>query len=101
MSIPAVSFNQFAAQYCETQECTPEKLREILEAQVANYQPNGFILLECAMMGSTRLGERCILPYGPNNTFKQIPTHPVSPRGIASDMSVVIAVLPASWLRPS
>lgn len=37
---------------------------------------------------------KLIKSNGPNNTFKQPPDHPVSPRGLASDMSVVVALLP-------
>ena len=90
-----MTFAAFAALYCETQDCTPEQLRKVLKAQRANYSPKGWMLLECHMLDGSRLGERTILPFGPANTYREVPKHPVSPRGLASDMSVVIAVLPA------
>lgn len=89
-------FTEFAQRYCERQESTPEELRETLQKQDQRFKPDGFMLLECHQMDSTRCGEYTILPYGPNNTFKDVPNHPISPRGLASDMSVVVAVLPAT-----
>ena len=94
-----LTFDQFAARYCERQDQTPDVLRHILGVQFTKYQPDGWVLLECALLDSSRAGELTILPYGPNNTLKTIPTQPVSPRGLASDMSVVVAVLPASNLQ--
>lgn len=91
-----IPIEEFAAKYCETQEQTPEGLLEILRAQKERYSPDGFMLLECQDMCSSKLGNKVILPYGPNNTFKSPPDHPVSPRGLASDMSVVIATVSAS-----
>ena len=40
-----------------------------------------------------------ILPYGPRNTYKEPPTKPISPRGLASDMSVVVALLDSASLE--
>lgn len=97
-TIDSLTFSQFAAKYCERQVQTPEGLREVLKAQAARYQPEGWFMLECQMLDSSLLGSLTILPYGPNNTFKSIPDHPVSPRGLASDMSAVCAILPASEL---
>ena len=54
--------------------------------------PYGWLLLECQMFDSSRLGLRTLMSFGPENTWKSIPTHPVSPRGLASDMSVVLGV---------
>lgn len=93
-----LTFDEFAARYCETQEQTPEGLREILKLQVQNWHPIGFMLLQCQMLDSSYCGSHVILPYGPNNTYKAIPDHPVSPRGLASDTSVVVATLPAEAL---
>jgi hypothetical protein len=59
---------------------------------------DGWMLLECQVMDGSRLGSLTILPYGPNNTFARVPDHPISPRGLASDMSVVVGVLPAENL---
>lgn len=95
-STAAVSLADFAKLYCETQDCTPAKLHSVLLAQIERYHPTGFMLLECHQMDSSRLGSRVILPYGPNNTFKDVPSNPISPRGLASDISLVIATLPSS-----
>ncbi len=92
MKPPVLSFDDFAKLYCETQEQTPEGLRAVLQQQSERYQPLGYMLLRCEMMDSSRLGTRVILPFGPNNTFKEPPDHPISPRGLASDMSVVEAL---------
>lgn len=89
---------EFLAKYCERQENTPEQLRETLLAQKQRFNPDGFMLLECHMMDSSRLGSLTILPYGPNNTYKAVPDHPISPRGLASDMSVVVGILKAENL---
>jgi hypothetical protein len=91
-----LTFPQFAARYCERQEQTPEGLLEILRDRVQHYCPDGFMLLECQMLDSSSLGELTIMPVGPNNTYKTVPAHPVSPRGLASDMSVAKYWLPAS-----
>lgn len=97
-TIPTLNFPDFAAKYCERQEQTPDGLKAVLTAQKSKFNPEGWIMLECQMLDSSRLGSLAILPYGPNNTFKAIPEHPVSPRGLCSDMSVVCAVLPVSAL---
>lgn len=91
--IKELSFEEFAARYCERQEQTPEGLSAILAEQKRAYDPDGWMLLECQLMDSSRFGEYVILPFGPYNTFKEIPRHPISPRGLASDMSVVVAVM--------
>ena len=90
-----LDFKRFAARYCARQDQTPEGLREVLRTQRARFKSEGFMLLECAMLDSSRLGELVIIGYGGDHTFKSVPDHPISPRGLASDMSVVVAVLPA------
>ena len=92
-SFPATPFGQFAKRYCERQDQTYEGLRTVLQEQQKRFAPTGWVLLECHVMDSSRLGELTIFPYGPNNTFKDVPAQPVSPRGLASDMSIVVAVL--------
>jgi len=92
--IPELLFAEFAAKYCEKQEQTPEGLKDILDGQRQRYNPTGWMMLECQMLDSSRMGSLVILPYGPNNTYKTVPDHPISPRGLASDMSVVVAILP-------
>lgn len=94
-----MKFAEFAAKYCERQESTPERLKEALLQQKDLYHPDGWMMLECQVLDSSRLGSLAVLPYGPNNTFKSVPDYPVSPRGLASDMSVVVAVLTTQELQ--
>ena len=93
-----LTFDAFAARYCERQESTPDKLLATLQAQQERYHPEGWMLLECQVFDSSRFGSYTILPYGPENTFKAPPEGPISPRGLASDMSIVVAALPADAL---
>lgn len=96
--IPRLSFEEFAARYCERQESTPKRLRTILQQQREHFHSDGFMLLECQMLDGCRLGELTILGYGGSHTFKTVPDHPITPRGLASDMSVVVALLDAQEL---
>ena len=91
-----MTFMQFAKAYCIRQQQTPAGLLDRLLVQKARYNPTGWMLLECQMMDSHHHGSLTILPYGGTATYKEVPTHPISPRGLASDMSVVIATLAAS-----
>jgi hypothetical protein len=93
-----LDFDAFARRYCERHENTPEGLAEIFRRQVELFHPDGWLLLECQVLDSSRLGHYVIVPYGGQATLKAIPDRPVSPRGLASDMSVVVAVLPADKL---
>jgi len=86
-------FAEFAALYCARQNSTPDRLRAILREQAKSYVPDGWMLLECHAFDSSRFGSLTILPYGPRNTYTEVPAHLISPRGLASDMSVVIALL--------
>lgn len=95
---PLLGFDEFAALYCETQDQTPDGLREVLTTQARRLSPDGWMLLECIVLDSSRIGERVILPFGGGCTWKGVPNRPVSPRGLASDISKVIAVLPAERL---
>ena len=88
-----MTFNEMATLYCERQVNTVEGLRSTLLKQKMLFSPDGWMLLECQQMDSSRFASVVILPYGPNNTYKEPPDHPISPRGLASDMSVVIGVL--------
>lgn len=100
MTPPNLTFTEFAAKYCERQMMTPDVLKSVLEGQKFNgLPPDGWMLLECADMSSSRFASLTILAYGPNNTYKSPPTHPISPRGLASDMSVVVALLPIANLN--
>ena len=89
-----MTWREFRRLYCDTQVATPSILRGDLEEKIKEFQPEGFVLLRCEMFGSYYFGQHTILPYGPNNTFKAPPDHPISPRGLASDMSVVVGILP-------
>lgn len=93
MTVEQVDFNEFARRYCERQTSTPPELKAVLLRQRELYAPEGWMLLECQQFDSSRFASYTILPYGPNNTFKEVPDHPISPRGLASDMSVVTAVM--------
>lgn len=94
-----MSWLEFSQSYCERQDSTPERLKEILLRQKHTYKPIGWVLLQCLLMNSSKMGQLTILPYGPNNSLKEPPTHPISPRGLASDMSVVIGLLPSSEIE--
>lgn len=80
------------ARYVERQDCSIPDLSARLDKLDLQYDPDGYMLLECHMLDGSRLGELTILPYGPRNSFKEPPNHPISPRGLASDMSVVVAI---------
>lgn len=90
-----VTFTEFARRYCERHEQTPEGLAEVLRHRRNLFNPTGFVLLECQDLASRRLGHYAILPYGGLATLQEVPTKPFSPRGLASDMSVVVAVVAA------
>lgn len=96
--IASLSYRDFAARYCQRMENTPEDLYATLEGQQRQWHPDGWMLLECVDLASSRLGHYVILPFGPNNTYKTPPTRPISPRGLASDMSSVVAILKAEDL---
>lgn len=93
-----VTFPELTKLYCSRQECDPDSLERRLQEVAKSYSPDGFMLLECHVFDSSMFGSLVILPYGGGSTFKEPPTHPISPRGLASDMSVVIATMPASEL---
>lgn len=96
-----MTFDELAALYCARQEQTQHGLRLIFEAQHDRYNTDGWMLLECAMLDSSRLGSLTILPFGPNNTYKKCldEGEVMSPRGLASDMSVCIGWLDAGDLK--
>lgn len=96
MSTPKTcTFDEFAALYCATQDCTPEKLRLVLQSQKVQFNPTGWLLHQAQLFDSSWFGQHVVIPYGPRNTIKEPPTHPFSPRGLASDTGVVVALLPA------
>lgn len=93
-----LSFAEFARRYCERQDNDPENLLRIFQRHRAQYQPIGWMLLECQVFDSSDLGHLRILVYGPNNTYKELVTTPVSFDGLVSTTSVVVAVLPVENL---
>lgn len=93
-----MTFKQLADTYCSRQVCTAEQLKQRLTEQAIKFQPEGWALMECHMMDSSALGSLWLAPYGPNNTLKEPPTTPLSPNGLASNMSVCIGILKATEL---
>ena len=88
-----LDFKEFAKKYIETQETTAVDLLQRLQKQKETFHPKGWFLAECQVLDSSRRGEKIIFPYGENNTFKTPPEGFFSPRGLASDISTVIAVM--------
>ncbi len=98
MAAERYTYDQLARRYCERQENTPEELLKTLNAQKTQYHPTGWMLLEAQNFDSSYFGSLVIYPYGPNNSLKEIPDRPVSPRGLASDMSTAVAYVLAEDL---
>ncbi len=91
--IEKYTFSQLARRYCDRQDSTPQQLLNRLLNQRSEFLPDGWVLAEAQLLDSSWLGSLVVVPYGPNNTFKTIPDHPFSPRGLASDTSVVVAYM--------
>ena len=87
-----LNFDEAAELYLDSQEGNKAELKANLEQKQLRFKPDGFMLLRCIMMDSSRRGERVIIPYGGTATYKTVPTQPISPRGLASDMSEVEAI---------
>lgn len=95
MTLPEkLLYPEFAKKYCERQENTPDALAKTLREQ-RNCFPDvqGWFLAECQDLSSSRIGHLVILPYGPSNTHKTPPAGLFSPRGLASDTSIAVAIL--------
>ena len=88
-----VKFQEFAVMFGYETQWEQDELKLKLQIVKRNYAPEGFFLMECHMMDSSSLGRRTILPYGGASTCETVPDHPMSPKGLASDMSVVIATM--------
>ena len=100
MAARKMTWEEFATRYCETQEQTPEGLAELLCEKIKMFSPRGFFLGEAQIFGSSWFGQVVILPYGgKENTFKEVPDHPFTPRGLASDTSVAIGYIDAADVR--
>lgn len=70
-----LKFKEFADKYCETQESSPAALEVIFKKQIEQFQPEGWFLGQCNDLWSSRKGNQVILPYGPNNTYKELPAN--------------------------
>lgn len=92
MKIDKMTWADFSARYCKSQEETPEGLSARLAKQIEVYEPDGFFIAEAQL---SWFGTVVILPFGPRNTFKTVPEYPFSPRGSASDTSVAIGWIDA------
>lgn len=90
-----MTWTEFSGLYCKTQACEPDELADKLTQQKEKYAPQGFFIAEAQLFDSTWFGQHVILPYGPNNTFRAVPTTPFSPRGLASDTSVAVGFIAA------
>lgn len=93
--IEKCTFSQLARRYCDRQDQTPEGLLNVLNAQRATMSPDGWFLAECQDLSSSYMASLVILPYGPRNTFKALPSPSqcFSPRGLASDQSIAVAYI--------
>ncbi len=93
MNIDKMTWADFSARYCETRIVSPLGLALRLRIQALTYEPDGFFLAEGQLFDSSWFGTVAILPFGPRNTFKTVPDHPFSPRGLASDTSMAIGYI--------
>lgn len=87
-----LTLDALVQEYLTRQEGDPEEVRERLDDFHRTFASRGVLLLECQMLGSPLFGEYTLVAFGPRNTIKDIPTHPVSLHGLASTMSTVKAV---------
>lgn len=78
--------------FCQTQVAEPADVLARLAVIEDKYSPEGFVLLENQLLDATRCGHRYILPFGPSNSMKSVPSHPFSIDGNASGTVVAIAV---------
>jgi hypothetical protein len=100
-NIHTLCFRDIAEIYCSTQVGDYDSLRQQLNHQRIEFKPTGWMLLRCEMFDSSYFGQHTLLPYGPNNTYKEVPDRPISPRGLASDMSVIVAITTVQdWEHP-
>ena len=89
-----LTFVALARRWCDQVDIDPPGLLQTLKDQKVKWTPKGWFLAECQMLDSSQMGRLNLLPYGgPDNTFKEVPTRPFSPKGLASDMSVAVGFL--------
>lgn len=92
MSVDYLDRDAFIAKFADND---PDKMADVriqLQRQQETYTPDGWVMVQCADLNASWSGQLNIVPFGPHNTWKEIPKGPVSPRGLASDTSVVVAV---------
>lgn len=100
-TVESPDFRSFARRFSVNGGMPPSELLTTLQTQRKNLNPTGWMLIECPMVDSSHFGERTVIAYGPTCTIHEVPSHPFSPRGLASDMSVVVATLSADNLPES
>ncbi len=91
-----LNFHDLALFYCSLQDNTPASLEKTLADQYSRFRNTGWMVLECQMMDSSQCGQITLMPYGPGNSYKTVPDRPISPRGLASDMSIVLGFMPSA-----
>jgi len=96
--IPNLTFKELAQQYCERQDSDPQSLLMVLQAQKSNFSPEGWMLLENQLMGSSQFGRMYVLAYGPNNTCRTLMETPFTINGLASGTVCAIGQLPVGEL---
>ncbi len=89
-----ITVGELVARFCKRQDATLEQVYRHLDNILRRHDVVGWVLLQCVLLDSSRLGELVIMPYGPGCTLDVVPHKPISPRGLASDMSIVVAVAP-------
>ena len=97
-AVESLDFRSFARRFSPNGGMPPSELLTTLRKQRKDLNPTGWMLIECHMVDSSRFGDRMVIAYGPTCTIHEVPTHPFSPRGLASDMSVVVATMPVDNL---
>lgn len=92
MSVVYLDREAFIAKYAKNDPAVMAEVRIELQRLEEAFKPAGWVMLECQLLDSSGRGQLSIMTFGPHNTWKTIPEGPVSPRGAASDTSVVVAV---------
>lgn len=92
MSVDYLDREAFISRCAKNDLAVMAEIRIALQRTEDKFKPEGWVMLECQLLDSSNRGRLAIVPFGPNNTWKTIPEGPVSPGGLASDVSVVVAV---------
>jgi len=71
-----VALHEMVGLYCESQDCTEEELTTRLQ-DIQRHKGeglHGFVLFQCVVLDSSKLGNRVIMPWGPGcRTYKSLP----------------------------